>query len=207
MNRNINQQTVRRLPMYLEYLEALPEDDCHKQNISATAIAEALSLNDVQVRKDLATVSSGGRPKVGYVTDELITDIKRFLGYYNNDGVIIAGAGNFGRGLLSFEGFEKYGLKVLAGFDRNSEIIGTEIHGLTIYPVDRMKEFCAEKNVHIGIITVPEHEAQEVCDIMVKSGITAILNFACVQLNAPENVSVQNQNIAFSLAMLSRDFL
>lgn len=206
MNRNINQQTVRRLPAYLEYLEGLPDDDCHKQNISATAIAEALSLNDVQVRKDLASVSSGGRPKVGYVTDELITDIRRFLGYCNEDGVIVAGAGNFGRGLLSFEGFQRYGLKVLAGFDSSSDIVGTDINGVSVYHIDAMKDFCKSRNVHIGIITVPEHEAQEVCDIMVEAGITAILNFACVQLNVPENVSVQNQNIAFSLAMLSRDF-
>ena len=80
MNKNITSQTLARLPVYFNYLRSLPEER-KKGNISATAIAEALGLNDVQVRKDLASVSSGGRPKVGYITSELMSDIVRFLGF------------------------------------------------------------------------------------------------------------------------------
>ena len=206
MSKNITSQTLQRLPLYLNYLKSLPKDN-GSGNISATAIAEALSLNDVQVRKDLASVSRGGRPKVGYVTEELIGDIGDFLGFGSSDGVIIAGAGNLGRALLAFDGFGEYGLDILAGFDTSGSVIGSSVNGKPVLPADEMESFCKEHSVHIGIITVPESAAQQVCDTMVSAGITDILNFAPVHLNAPSDITIQNQNIAISLAMLSRHLL
>lgn len=203
MSKNITIQTLQRLPMYLNYLKSLPKNR-NAGNISATAIAEALSLNDVQVRKDLASVSRGGKPKVGYAIDELISDIGKFLGFANSDGVIIAGAGNLGKALLAFDGFIDYGLNILAGFDTDSSIIGTTINNKPIYSIEDITTFCPQKNVHIGIITVPEEAAQEVCNLMTDAGITVILNFAPIHLTTPTDVIVQNQNIAISLAMLSR---
>jgi redox-sensing transcriptional repressor len=200
MRRNITPQTLQRLPIYLSYLKSLPESG----NISATAIAEALSLNDVQVRKDLASVSSGGRPKVGYVTERLIDDIENFLGFGENSGVIIAGAGNLGHALLSFDGYGDYGLDVLAAFDCDKNIIGTQINGKPVFGLSDMNEVCRKNKVRIGIITVPENAAQTVCDAMIEAGITHILNFAPVHLSVPPEVTVQNQNIAISLAILSR---
>lgn len=203
MNKNITPQTLQRLPLYLSYLKSLPKKGSGVY-VSATAIAEALSLNDVQVRKDLASVSSKGRPKVGYVIVELIEDINRFLGFNSKKGVIIAGAGNIGRSLLSYEGFSDYGLEVIAGFDTNKELIGTRLGGKPVYPVEDMKAFCQREHITTGIITVPEDAAQEMCDIMVSAGITAVLNFAPVHLTAPEGVTVRNENIAIALAMLSK---
>lgn len=203
MNKNITPQTLQRLPLYLSYLKSLPKKG-GSVYVSATAIAEALSLNDVQVRKDLASVSSKGRPKVGYVIVELIEDINRFLGFNSKKGVIIAGAGNIGRSLLSYEGFSDYGLEVIAGFDTNKELIGTRLGGKPVYPVEDMKAFCQREHITTGIITVPEDAAQEMCDIMVSAGITAVLNFAPVHLTAPEGVTVRNENIAIALAMLSK---
>ena len=205
MRKNITPQTLQRLPMYLNYRKSLPKNSGNV-NISATAIAEALNLNDVQVRKDLASVSKGGKPKVGYVTEELIGDIGQFLGFENKTGVIIAGVGNLGRALLAFDGFGDYGLNILAGFDENKNIAGTEINGKPVFSVSELKAFCKKENVKIGIITVPESAAQEICDIMVSSGITAIMNFAPVHLIAPESVTIKNENMAISLAMLSRNF-
>lgn len=141
MRKNITPQTLQRLPMYLNYLKSLPKNSGNV-NISATAIAEALNLNDVQVRKDLASVSKGGKPKVGYVTEELIGDIGQFLGFENKTGVIIAGVGNLGRALLAFDGFGDYGLNILAGFDENKDIAGTEINGKPVFSVSELKAFC-----------------------------------------------------------------
>lgn len=203
MNKNITSQTLQRLPMYLNYLKSLPQDK-GSGFISATAVAEALCLNDVQVRKDLASVSSGGRPKVGYVTKNLIGDIEKFLGFGNSDGVIIAGAGKLGSALLSFGGFGDYGFDIIAGFDCDERITGTSVSGKPVLAMSEMERVCMEKGVHIGIITVPEAAAQSVCDAMVRAGITEILNFAPVHLNAPPEVTIQNQNIAISLAMISR---
>ena len=203
MAKGITSQTLQRLPMYFNYLISLPES---KQNghISATAIAEALGLNDVQVRKDLASVSSGGRPKIGYCTAELISDIGQFLGFENHDGVVVAGMGNFGKAMLEHKGFAEYGFDILCGFDCDERIIGTEIAGRKRYHISEMSEFCHEHNVDIGIITVPEKSAQEVCTIMTDAGIRYILNFAPIHLNVPRGVIVHNENISLTLAMLAR---
>ena len=189
--------------MYFNYLISLPESKQHG-HISATAIAEALGLNDVQVRKDLASVSSGGRPKIGYCTVELVSDISQFLGFGNHDGVVVAGMGNFGKAMLEHKGFAEYGFDILCGFDCDEKIVGTEIAGRKIYHISEMTVFCREHNVSIGIITVPETSAQEVCTIMTESGIRYILNFAPRHLNVPRGVRVQYENISLTLAMLSR---
>lgn len=203
MNKNITSQTLSRLPIYFNYLVSLPEQR-KKGNISATAIAEALGLNDVQVRKDLASVSNGGRPKVGYITSELISDIGKFLGFENHDRVVVAGMGNFGRAMLEYNGFEAYGFDIVCGFDCNKDRVGTSINGKPVRHIDDMESFCKNNDIRIGIITVPETAAQEVCDRMAEAGIKFILNFAAVHLNAPKGVAVHNENISLTLAMLAR---
>ena len=199
---SISTQTLHRIPLYLNYLRSLPEDG--SENISATAIAEALGLNDVQVRKDLAQVSSGGRPKIGYVTKRLIADIEEFMGYNDTRSAIIAGAGNLGRALFSYGGFSEYGLELVAAFDVDDSLIGTSIAGKPVLSFDRMKDLCQRMKIRIGIITVPADAAQQVCDQMVESGILAIWNFAPVHLNVPAGVLVRHENIACSLAVLAK---
>ena len=191
----VSRQTISRLPVYLGYLRSL---EGSLPTISATAIAEALSLNDVQVRKDLAAVSSSGKPKIGYVTADLIKE----LGYNRPSDAILAGAGKLGRALMSYQGFNAYGLNIVAAFDTDSKLVNTQEAGKSILPLDQMKPLCERLNVRIGIITVPAACAQGVCDMMVKSGILAIWNFAPVRLNAPESILVQNENMASSLALL-----
>lgn len=203
MTKNITSQTMSRLPLYFNYLTSL-SDDKKNGNISATAIAEALGLNDVQVRKDLASVSRGGRPKVGYSALELIGDIGRSLGFENHDGVIVAGMGNLGKAMLECDSFADYGLDIICGFDRNEELIGRMINGRPIRNINEMAEVCRRENIKIGIITVPEDSAQEICDRMAEAGIGYILNFAAVHLNPPAGVTVHNENISLTLAMLAR---
>lgn len=199
MSSNISKQTLQRLPLYLSYIKALPEDA--PKNISATMIAEALQLNDVQVRKDLASVSSSGKPKVGYNVKDLVAELESFLGYDNVDDAIIVGAGSLGKALLNYGGFKAYGLNVLAAFDLCEEPV--EFQGKTIFPIDQLESVCRRMNIHIGIITVPAASAQEICDSLVKSGVRAIWNFAPVHLVVPEGILVQNENMASSLALLS----
>lgn len=203
MIKNITSQTLQRLPVYLNYLMSLPEK-IKSGNISATAIAGALELNNVQVRKDLASVSRGGRPRTGYVTAELISDIERFLGFENKDGVVVAGVGNFGRAMMCSDSFSDYGFDVVCGFDCNENLVGTSVNGKPVLHINKMKNFCSDKNIRTGIITVPEKFAQEVCNIMTDSGIKYILNFASVYLNVPKGVTVHNENISLTLAMIAR---
>jgi redox-sensing transcriptional repressor len=200
--KSVSTQTLQRLPLYLNYLKSLPKDG--SANISATTIADALHLNDVQVRKDLASVSTGGRPKIGYITEDLICEIERFLGYDGSSSAVLVGVGNLGRALLSYNGFFKYGLDIVAAFDSDMSVIGTSINGKRILPAEKLKDICSRLKIRTGIIAVPALEAQKACNILVEGGVLAVWNFAPVHLTAPGNVLVKNENMASSLAVLSK---
>ncbi|MDK2981457.1 MAG: redox-sensing transcriptional repressor [Chloroflexota bacterium] len=202
VDQGISKQTLQRLPFYLGYLKTLDKETA--ETISATTIAEALSLNHVQVRKDLASVCSLGRPKIGYVTQELIGEIEHFLGYDNAESAVIVGAGKLGKALLGYRGFEDYGLNIVAAFDMDERVVGSEENSKQIFPMNKLKNLCERMKIHIGIITVPAEHAQSVCDALVDSGILAIWNFAPVHLTVPEHILVQNENMASSLAVLSK---
>lgn len=198
----ISQPTLKRLPRYLGYLKSLGETA--PEYISATAIAEALGLGQVQVRKDLAQISNSGRPKVGYVTCQLIAEIESFLGYNNARDAVIVGAGRLGQALLGYEGFRSYGLNIVAAFDADPARTGVSDSGKPIFPMDELRHICRRLSVRIGVITVPADQAQAVCDALVDAGIKAIWNFAPIHLYVPEGVLVQTENMAASLAMLSK---
>ena len=200
--RSVSTQTLQRLPLYLNYLRSLPKGK--SENISATAIADALRLGDVQVRKDLALVSSGGRPKVGYVTRELTSDIENFLGYHDVETAVLVGAGDLGHSLLSYDGFSGYGLEIAAAFDRDPALVGTTIAGKRVLSMEKLVDLCCRMQIHMGIIAVPGVEAQAVCDTLVSSGVLAIWNFAPVRLDVPEDVLVRNEDLAGSLAVLAK---
>ena len=198
--KEISKSVLKRLPGYLAYLKSIPEDA--SPYISATAVAAALGMGEVQVRKDLAMVSDGGRPKIGYLKESLMEDISQFLGYDNTTDAILVGAGKLGQALLGYNGFETYGLNILAAFDEKP-ITRCAKEDRPIYPMDKMEGFCCANKVLMGIITVPAANAQQVCDRMIRCGIKAVWNFAPVHLDVPPNILVQNENMATSLAVLS----
>ena len=198
--KEISKAVLKRLPGYLSYLKNIPEDA--SPYISATALAAALGMGEVQVRKDLAMVSDGGRPKIGYLRESLIEDISQFLGYDNTTDAVLVGAGKLGQALLGYGGFEAYGLNILAAFDEKPAADCTE-EGKPIYSMDKLESFCHANKVLMGIITVPAQYAQQVCDLMIQCGIKAVWNFAPTHLEVPENILVQNENMATSLAVLS----
>ena len=200
MEKKISKAVLKRLPGYLAYLKSLQDQD--HPYISATALANALGMGEVQVRKDLASVSDGGRPKIGYLRESLIEDIEQFLGYDNTTDAVLIGAGRLGQALMGYRGFEEYGLNVLAAFDTNPTCDHTE-DGKPILHMDQLEQFCRAHKVLMGIITVPDCHAQEVGDKLISCGIKAIWNFAPIHLEVPSNILVQSENMATSLAVLS----
>ena len=198
--KEISKSVLKRLPIYLGYLKSLPKGTA--TYISATALANALGMGEVQVRKDLAQVSDGGRPKIGYLRESLIEDINQFLGYDNTTDAVLVGAGKLGQALLGYSGFDDYGLNILAAFDISVQNPQT-VDGKAYLPMEDLKDFCYDNKILMGIITVPAASAQQVCDKMIDSGIKAIWNFAPVHLDVPEHILVQNENMATSLAVLS----
>ena len=198
--KKVSKSVLKRLPGYLAYLKGLPEDA--PTHISATSLANALGMGEVQVRKDLAIVSDGGRPKIGYLRESLITDIEQFLGYDNTTDAVLIGAGKLGLALMGYSGFEEYGLNIQAAFD-SSPVADKAEDGQPIYPMTKLEHFCKVHKVLMGIITVPAAHAQEVADRLIACGVKAIWNFAPVHLDVPAHILVQNENMATSLAVLS----
>ena len=200
MEKKVSKAVLKRLPGYLAYLKGLQDQEY--PYISATALANALGMGEVQVRKDLASVSDGGRPKIGYLRESLIDDIEQFLGYDNTTDAVLIGAGRLGQALMGYKGFEEYGLNVLAAFDTNPTSDRTD-DGKPILHMDQLEQFCRAHKVLMGIITVPDSHAQAVCDKLIACGIKAIWNFAPIHLEVPSNILVQSENMATSLAVLS----
>ena len=198
---NVTKATLGRLPQYLQFLNGLPSGQY--DHISATTIARMLSLGEVQVRKDLAAVSGLGKPKVGYRTSELITDLEDALGCKKLTPAILVGAGKLGQALLDYNGFEEYGVQITAAFDCNEQVLRMNNTSKEILPISSLKKYCSENGIRIGIITVGSGSAQDVCDQMLEAGITAIWNFAPCQLKVPDNVLVKQENLALSLAHLN----
>ncbi len=195
----ISTQTLRRLPIYLSCLRTW-----EGSRVSAATVAGALRLSEIQVRKDLAAISDGGRPGVGYETEALIGDLERYLGY---DGVlkaVLVGAGNLGRALLGYAGFESCGLRIVAAFDAETALLGRTMAGRSVYPMAALPGICRAEGAKLGIITVPEAAAQEALDHLVESGIRAVWNFAPARLRVPEGVVIQNENLVASLTVLTR---
>lgn len=197
--KKVSKSMLSRLPGYLNYLKSLPADQV--TNISATALANALDLGDVQVRKDLAVVSGGGRRKTGHLRKNLINDIETFLDNHNVTDAILVGAGKLGQALLDYSGFEIFGLKIVAGFDRHPKLEKTS-EGTPIYSMSELESYCRNREISVGIITVPAAHAQQVCDRMIACGVQAIWNFAPIHLKVPAHIPVQNENLAVSLTEL-----
>lgn len=200
-NPSFSKATLSRLPDYLNFLKRL--DTSEMPFISATCIAKNLSLGEVMVRKDLNTVSGNGKPKLGYRTAELVKCIENCLGLNDLTPAVLVGAGKLGRALLEYDEFQKYGVKILAAFDCSDQVLRYN-GAIEILPMSCFDDFCKTYHIRLGIITVGEGSAQNVCDQMLNSGITAIWNFAPCKLDIPEGILYRQENLALSLAHLNR---
>ncbi|MBO4453219.1 MAG: redox-sensing transcriptional repressor Rex [Clostridia bacterium] len=197
---SIPRATLGRLPIYLDYLKAHIEENAGR--ISAPKIAKDLGRGEVQVRKDLSAVSDAGRPKLGYDVRGLIGDIEAILNPSKNEQAVIVGAGRLGQALLEYGYFEIYGVRIPAAFDISVKEATKTSYGKMIYPLSDLASYCAENGIKIGIITVPEGEAQSVCDLLLKAGVKAIWNFAPEVLTVPDGIALRHENLGLSLAHL-----
>ena len=199
----LSTQTLKRLPVYLNFLKQL--DSLGEEYASAPFIAKEMGLNEVQVRKDLSSVSTeSGIPKKGFFIKTLIRDMAKFLGCDKQENAVIVGAGHLGKALMAYNGFSQYGLTIAAAFDNSEELVNTDFKGKKIYPMSLLPEFCKENDIKIGIITVPAAAAQEICDKLENAGILAVWNFAPTVIRPKKGMSIQNENLISSLAMLSK---
>jgi redox-sensing transcriptional repressor len=197
----IPRKTIYRLSIYLRCLARLHENGI--ETVSSEALAKAAGVKSTQLRKDLAYFGTFGTRGLGYEVAELYKKIADELGTSRLQPVILVGVGNLGLALLSYRGFEKEGFEIIAAFDaepkrKRDKEIKQPIHGM-----EKLPEFVRERGVKMAIVTVPVAGVQEVTNGLVHAGITGILNFAPIMLDVPEEVSVNNVNLAIELENLS----
>lgn len=202
MKNSISLVAYHRLPSYLKALRYMKKEGT--EYVSSNILADIVRENASVVKKDLSyAITSVGKPKVGYSVKQLIADIESFLGYNNSKEAIIVGVGKLGQALMSYSGFEKYGMKVIAGFDIDNEIIGKEINKKVVMSIDKLESAIKKLNIKIAVLCTPQEQAQKMADVLVKAGIKAIWNFIPVHLDVPEDVMVKNEDLAANLSILA----
>lgn len=201
---NVSKATIGRLPAYHRYLKE--KEAAGERTISSTAIAEELHLNAVPGAQGSFGHQYGRGQTQARIRDcpDLIDDINRILGYDNVTDAVLVGAGGLGSALAGYDGFRHYGLNIVAVFDSDPERIDKTVNGIRVFDAEQIRHLVRRLNVLIGIICVPKGAAQQVADELIEGGVRAIWNFAPVHLNVPENIAVKNEDMAASLAILSK---
>lgn len=199
--KKISDSTIRRLSKYYRSLEHLIEQGV--ETVSSEKLAEMDGITSAQVRKDLSFFGTFGKRGLGYNTHLLKNQIGEILGLTKKWNVALVGAGNIGRALADYGEFRKRGFMIKVIFDNDPQKVGTKLHGIRVEDIKRLPEVVQKEKIDIAILAVPARVAQQVTDLLVKAGITAILNFAPRSLKVPEHVQVKYENMAVELESLS----
>jgi redox-sensing transcriptional repressor len=197
---DIPRKAVYRLSVYLRCLQRLKANEI--RTVSSEALAKAARVKSTQLRKDLTYFGQFGTRGLGYDVEQLSKMISDLLGTTSLQPVILIGVGNLGLALLTYRGFEQEGFEIVAAFD-NDTARKRDRASIPIYPMDKIEEIVRKHNVRMAIITVPAAAAQEVTNRLIDAGISGILNFAPIVLHVPDDVMVNNVNLAIELENLS----
>jgi redox-sensing transcriptional repressor len=199
--RKIADSTVRRLAIYLRFLEEFQQQGA--DTVSSEALAQRAGTTSAQVRKDLSFFGSFGKRGLGYDVDALAARLRSILGLTRRYRVLLVGAGRLAAALVQYAGFNARGFDIVAVVDRDPAKIGRRWGELTIEDVGCLEDIVKRSAIDIAIVVTPAEAAQQLVDRLVAVGLTAILNFAPVQLHVPPEVEVKNVNLAVELETLS----
>ena len=198
----VSELTTNRLSVYLRCLNAL--ESAGVRTISSQALAEQFHLNAAQIRKDLAYFGEFGVRGVGYYVRDLKRHLRQILGLDQKLRVAIMGAGNLGLALADYPGFRQEGFEISALFDVLREKVGHQSRlGVPIYDVHDLKKISKRDAIKIAVIAVPAPSAQHVLNLVVGSGIKAVLNFSPGALEVPAGVKLESVDLTVSLESLS----
>ena len=192
---------VRRLSLYLRQLESLHR--AGRNTVSSKQLGESLGLTDAQVRKDLAYFGQFGHPGIGYRVDDLIGQVRRILGTDKTWNVILVGAGNLGRALSAYRGFEAKGFRLIAVFDNDPGKVGRRLGPFTIQSLTELADTITRESVKLAILAVPAEQAQSLADQLIDAGVRGLLNFAPVSITVPPHVALNAVDLAVQLEQLS----
>jgi redox-sensing transcriptional repressor len=192
---------IKRLPRYYRYLGELKKQDVKR--ISSGALSEKMNVTASQIRQDFNYFGGFGQQGYGYSVDYLYQEIGNILGLHDGYKTIIIGAGNLGHALANHSAFEKRGFKLCGIFDRDKNIIGKVINGVTVSSDDILETFISENHIDIAILAVPKTAVQETADKLVRCGIKGLWNFSYAELKVDKSVAVENVHLTDSLMTLS----
>jgi redox-sensing transcriptional repressor len=199
--RKISDSTVRRLSLYLQFLEQFAAQG--QTTISSAELARRGGTTSAQVRKDLSFFGSFGKRGLGYSVPELAAKIRDIMGLRRQYRVVLVGAGRIGSALIQYPGFAQRGFHVTAIYDKDPQKVGSRWNGLVVRDVRQLEADLEREPTDIAIVVTPAEAAQDVVDRLVEAGVKAILNFAPVQLAVPQDVVVKSVNMALELETLS----
>jgi redox-sensing transcriptional repressor len=196
----LSRAAALRLSLYLRFLAGHPADG---GKVSSGQIADAVGVNDAQVRRDLAALGHLGQRGVGYEARELAAAIRAALGIDRTWRAVLVGVGNLARALLRYQGFRAQGFEIVGLFDTDPAKIGQAVEGLTIDPLSRVGDRVPALRAELAVLTVPAETAQSVADVLVAAGVRGILNFAPVLLRLPPRVRLVTVDLAIQLEQLA----
>ena len=199
--KEISKAVIKRLPRYYRYLGELMEEKVER--ISSNDLSKKMHVTASQIRQDLNNFGGFGQQGYGYNVEYLYTEIGKILGLDTIHPMIILGAGNLGQALANYGDFEKRGFRLVGIFDINPVLEGISVRGIEIRMINSLPEFIRENQVEIAILTLPKNKAKEMAKVLIDNGIKAIWNFAHTDLDAPEDVIVENGHLSESLMALA----
>lgn len=197
----VSDAVVRRLPMYYRHLKELEKAGVVR--ISSQELGERMNLTASQIRQDINCFGGFGQQGYGYHVANLKERIGEILGLHKQYHMIIVGAGNIGRAVANYAGFAREGFVIQAMFDVSAALVGVDVHGVLVQPMDKLDDWLSTHQVDIAVLSVPKACAQDTADRLVRGGVRAIWNFAPVDLALPEGVAVNNVHLSDSLHILS----
>lgn len=199
--KNVSMAVIRRLPKYHRRLKELMDREVTR--ISSKELSIMIGFTASQIRQDLNCFGGFGQQGYGYEVAELYGEISRILGLTSQYNTIIIGAGNLGQAIANYSNFEKKGFHMIALFEKNPRLIGMQIRDIPVLDIDDLESYCADKDIHIGVICTNKESAQDVADTLVRLPVKAIWNFAPADIQVPEDIVVENVHLSDSLYIIS----
>ncbi len=193
--------TIMRLPLYLDKLMLLQQAGV--KEVSSRQLATSLDIKASQLRHDFHYFGGFSKPGRPYQVDLLVPALKEIIGVSEPVPIIIVGAGHLGQALANYENFDRQGFPTKGIFDVSPKLVGTDIRGIPILPLDGLEEFVKKEGIRLAVLTLPVHSAQDVADRLLAAGILGFWNFTAIDIKAPEGIFVRNERLAVGLMCLS----
>ena len=200
-NREISQAVVSRLPRYYRYLGDLKDQGIER--ISSAELSRIMRVTASQIRQDFNHFGGFGQQGYGYNVEYLHEEIGKILGLDRDHRLVLVGAGNLGSALINYINFKNRGFFFQAAFDANEELHGRTLGGIKVYPMDELVSFIENNDIEIVVLAIPRTAAVKVAEMVSGTGISAIWNFAHIDLQVPDRIQVENVHLSDSLMRLT----